>query len=159
MWSLSLISYLPYVLPCCICSLPFVVPNSSTLPAVTQGYRRTALLLHPDKNLDPLADKAFTRVRRAFEVLSNPRRRLLFDTRGEEGPQQSDSQNCSPTALGAKDKDGKSRRLSQLRHSSVTLTESLPSVHFDSPSAVRSQSEKQPQRKGKQPKPVPSTSM
>lgn len=46
-------------------------------------------LLHPDRHPDPTlksaADNRFQAVNRAFEVLSDPRRRMIYDALGEEG--------------------------------------------------------------------------
>ncbi|KAJ1560885.1 hypothetical protein HK405_005608, partial [Cladochytrium tenue] len=54
--------------------------------AVRKAYRREALRHHPDKNvLDPLAPHRFQLIARAYEVLSDPRKRAVYDRYGARG--------------------------------------------------------------------------
>ena len=53
--------------------------------AVKKAYRKMALKYHPDKNKEPDADEKFKEVAEAFEVLSDPQKREVFDRYGEEG--------------------------------------------------------------------------
>lgn len=46
---------------------------------IKAAYRRMALLLHPDKNPLPEAESAFKEVNEAYEVLSDPISRNLYD--------------------------------------------------------------------------------
>eukprot|EP00755_Sulcionema_specki_P020693 Sspe_Gene.72569::Locus_43376_Transcript_1_1_Confidence_1.000_Length_1041::g.72569::m.72569 len=48
-------------------------------------YRHLARLLHPDKNTHSKALKAFQRVKFAFETLSSPSLREIYDTKGLAG--------------------------------------------------------------------------
>jgi hypothetical protein len=67
------------------------VPPTATNDDLKKAYKRQSLLMHPDK----LAQKGqavttadrdrFTRMRHAYEVLSDPRRRETYDTVGERG--------------------------------------------------------------------------
>ncbi|KAJ1650943.1 hypothetical protein IWQ61_008374 [Dispira simplex] len=56
---------------------------------IRESYRRLCLAFHPDKHRDPLAHQAariqFERIQRAYEVLSQPKLRALYDELGEEG--------------------------------------------------------------------------
>ena len=52
-------------------------------------YRRLAMKFHPDKNPDdPDAEKHFTEVKEAYEVLSNPEKRAIYDQYGHAGLDQ-----------------------------------------------------------------------
>ena len=50
-----------------------------------KAYRKMALKYHPDKNKSPGAEEKFKEIAEAYEVLSDPKRREIFDTYGEEG--------------------------------------------------------------------------
>ncbi|KAH9914698.1 uncharacterized protein B0H18DRAFT_1087735 [Fomitopsis serialis] len=51
-----------------------------------KAYRKKALRLHPDKGGDP---ELFKEVTHAYEVLSDPQRRSIYDARGEGGLSES----------------------------------------------------------------------
>lgn len=55
--------------------------------AIKKAFKKLALKHHPDKNLDNKAEaeKAFMKISNAYEVLSDPEKRKVYDTHGEEG--------------------------------------------------------------------------
>ncbi len=57
------------------------VPKDATDADIKKAYRRAAMVHHPDKGGD--ADK-FKDIQHAYEVLSNPDKRKLYDQGGEE---------------------------------------------------------------------------
>ncbi|XP_002735275.1 dnaJ homolog subfamily C member 11-like, partial [Saccoglossus kowalevskii] len=53
------------------------------------SYRRVCMIYHPDKHQDPTkkieAEKLFSKVQKAYEVLSNPQSRAIYDIYGVKG--------------------------------------------------------------------------
>ncbi|OBT74127.1 hypothetical protein VF21_07133 [Pseudogymnoascus sp. 05NY08] len=60
-------------------SLPPTAPASS----IKTSYHRLALLTHPDKNPDPDAAERFKALSAAYAILSDPKRRAIYDRFGE----------------------------------------------------------------------------
>ncbi|MED6258934.1 DnaJ subfamily B member 5 [Ataeniobius toweri] len=61
------------------------IPKSSNEDEIKKAYRRMALRFHPDKNTDPNAEEKFKEIAEAYEVLSDPKKRVVYDQLGEEG--------------------------------------------------------------------------
>ncbi|GAA5899937.1 J domain-containing protein [Sporobolomyces salmoneus] len=63
--------------------------NDCTEEEIQKSYRRLAALLHPDRHRDPAlkkaADSRFQAINHAFEVLSDPQKRVIYDELGEDG--------------------------------------------------------------------------
>lgn len=61
------------------------VPRTATEYEIKRSFRKLAIKMHPDKNVDDKdAAKKFQDLRQAFEVLSDPKKRKLYDEGGEE---------------------------------------------------------------------------
>jgi curved DNA-binding protein CbpA len=66
------------------------VERFSSLEQIKKNYRRLALKWHPDKNLGNKnkeeAEENFKKIGRAYQVLSDPKKRVLYDMNdlGEE---------------------------------------------------------------------------
>ncbi|EYU43599.1 hypothetical protein MIMGU_mgv1a026130mg [Erythranthe guttata] len=51
-----------------------------------KAYRRLAMIWHPDKNANKQeADAKFKQISEAYDVLSDPQKRQIYDLYGEEG--------------------------------------------------------------------------
>ena len=65
------------------------VSRSASPSQIKRAYRKLAVELHPDKNTnDPEATDKFANVNNAYEVLSDPDKRNIYDKYGEEGLKQ-----------------------------------------------------------------------
>ncbi|KNC96333.1 uncharacterized protein SPPG_08236 [Spizellomyces punctatus DAOM BR117] len=62
------------------------VPRTADAEAIRKAYRRKALRCHPDKTgQDPANIELFQLVQRAYEVLSDEKKRRIYDQYGERG--------------------------------------------------------------------------
>ena len=52
---------------------------------IKKAYRKLALKYHPDKNKSPEAEEKFKEIAEAYDVLSDPKKKQIFDSYGEEG--------------------------------------------------------------------------
>eukprot|EP01062_Namystynia_karyoxenos_P061687 TRINITY_DN5410_c0_g1_i1.p1 TRINITY_DN5410_c0_g1~~TRINITY_DN5410_c0_g1_i1.p1 ORF type:complete len:354 (+),score=104.60 TRINITY_DN5410_c0_g1_i1:113-1174(+) len=63
------------------------VSTDADADAIRKAYKKQALLWHPDRNPDKKeeAEAKFKEISEAFEVLSDPKKRRIYDQVGEEG--------------------------------------------------------------------------
>jgi DnaJ-class molecular chaperone len=63
------------------------IEKSASEKEIKKAYRKKALLLHPDRNQDnkEKAEKEFKQLNKAYEVLSDPEKRKIYDQYGEAG--------------------------------------------------------------------------
>lgn len=61
------------------------VPKSAKDDEIKKAYRKMALRYHPDKNKTIGAEEKFKEVAEAYEVLSDKKKRDVYDKYGEEG--------------------------------------------------------------------------
>ena len=59
------------------------VPRDADADAIKKAYRKLARQLHPDVNPDPETQERFKDVTRAYEVLSDPEKRRMYDLGGD----------------------------------------------------------------------------
>ncbi|XP_065896571.1 dnaJ homolog subfamily B member 6-like [Dysidea avara] len=66
------------------------VSKTATTEEIKKAYRKAAVKWHPDKNLDNKeeADEKFKEISEAYQVLSDPDKRKIYDTYGKEGLSQ-----------------------------------------------------------------------
>jgi DnaJ-class molecular chaperone len=66
--------------------------RTATDKDIKKAFRKMALQLHPDKNKSPDAEEKFREIAEAYEVLSDPEKRRVYDRTGSAG------QNAGPRA-------------------------------------------------------------
>ena len=58
------------------------VARNASEEEIKNVYRKLALIYHPDKNPSAGAVEKFKQIRNAYDVLSNPQKRRMYDSRG-----------------------------------------------------------------------------
>eukprot|EP01027_Heterolobosea_sp_BB2_P023809 GEZU01035817.1.p2 GENE.GEZU01035817.1~~GEZU01035817.1.p2 ORF type:complete len:411 (-),score=131.32 GEZU01035817.1:124-1356(-) len=64
------------------------VSRTCTDAELRSAYRKLSLKYHPDRNQDPDAKEKFQEISNAYQVLSDPEKREIYDKYGEEGLKQ-----------------------------------------------------------------------
>lgn len=73
------------------------VSKTATDDEIKKAYRKLALKFHPDKNKSKDAEEKFKEVAEAYEILSDKKKRDIYDQYGEEGL-KGESQGGGPGA-------------------------------------------------------------
>jgi DnaJ family protein C protein 16 len=70
------------------------VARNADQAAIKKAFKKLSLKYHPDKNTDDpkAAEQTFMRIANAYDVLSDPDKRKVYDQYGEEGLKQSGQQ-------------------------------------------------------------------
>jgi len=72
------------------------LPRNASEQEIKKAYRKMALKYHPDKNKSPGAEDRFKDIAEAYEVLSDPQKREVFNKYGEEGLKGGPARNTGP---------------------------------------------------------------
>eukprot|EP00808_Paulinella_micropora_P026144 g3898.t1 len=81
----------------------FGLPRSCTEKQLKKAFKKLALQYHPDKNPDDEeAAENFVAINRAYEILSDPEKRQVYDRFGEEGLAQKDQMEQQQRDFGFK---------------------------------------------------------
>lgn len=56
------------------------IPESASFDEIQKAYRKKAFEYHPDRNKEANANEMFIKIQNAYEVLSDPARRIKYDT-------------------------------------------------------------------------------
>jgi molecular chaperone DnaJ len=59
------------------------IERDADADAIKRAYRRLARQLHPDVNPDPATQERFKEISRAYEILSDPQKRAVYDRGGD----------------------------------------------------------------------------
>ena len=74
------------------------VAKNATDDEIKKAYRKKAIQYHPDKNPgDKQAEEKFKEAAEAYEVLSDPKKRQIYDQYGHAGPVSAEVQVPEPT--------------------------------------------------------------
>ena len=77
------------------------ISKNATQTEIKKAYRKMAIKWHPDKNLNNKeeADKKFKEISEAYQVLSDPEKKEIYDKYGEDGLKNEGAGGFSPDDL------------------------------------------------------------
>lgn len=61
------------------------IEKTTDLKTIQKAYKKLALKYHPDKTADPEATEKFQAIKRAYDVLTDDKKRRIYDEYGERG--------------------------------------------------------------------------
>lgn len=61
------------------------INKGASVDEIKKAYRQLALRYHPDKNKSPEAEERFKEIAEAYEILSDQKKKSIYDEYGEEG--------------------------------------------------------------------------
>jgi len=61
------------------------IPRDADASAIKDAFRQLAMKYHPDRNKSPDAEERFKEIAEAYAILSDPKKRSEYDTRGHAG--------------------------------------------------------------------------
>jgi len=82
------------------------VSKSSSQDEIKRAYRKMALQWHPDRNKDSNATEKFKEINKAYEVLSDPKKKEVYDQYGESAFQPGSSGGANPWGAGGQAQGG-----------------------------------------------------
>lgn len=74
------------------------VKRSATASEIKKAYRKLSLKYHPDKNSAPDAQEKFAELSVAYDTLSDPEKREIYNQGGEEAVKQQEQRGNQPAA-------------------------------------------------------------
>ena len=75
------------------------IAKDSSKQEIKKAYRRLAHEYHPDRNSDPSAEAKFKEISEAYEILSDPQKKELYDTYGHNRPDRGSAIHHNPFDL------------------------------------------------------------
>jgi DnaJ-class molecular chaperone len=78
------------------------INSNSSQNDIKKAYRKLAMKWHPDKNKDnkELAEEKFKEISEAFQVLSDPQKKKIYDKYGKDGLEQNNMNDFDHSGMG-----------------------------------------------------------
>ena len=100
------------------------VDSAASADEIRRAYRKLAMIWHPDRNVSAEAEETFKRIRLAYEILREPKRRTEYDREFRSHPRRPHDAHAQPASTAQSEVS--SRRAPNLsRHVSISLEEQL----------------------------------